>query len=118
MPTLAEQIEALRVRLFDSHANELHLATRLKVEIAERDAELLREITATLEVHDHRRRDIARALHILAQRIGHLPRLEAAPVSPTLVTGGGPGATQERRTVIAERDAANAERMHPVARSH
>ena len=99
MATFAEQIEALRVRLFDSHADELHLATRLKVEIAERDAELMREIMAILEAHDNRRRELGRALHILAERIGDVPRLEAAPVSPTLVTGGGPGATPERRVI-------------------
>jgi hypothetical protein len=40
MATFAEQIEALRVRLFDLHAEALHLATSIEAEIAERDAEL------------------------------------------------------------------------------
>jgi hypothetical protein len=48
---------------------------------------------AILEAHDNRRRELGRALHTLAERIGHVPRLEAAPVSSTLVTGGGRGAT-------------------------
>lgn len=103
MGTLAEKIEALRVKVLDTHGDELYLTTRLKADIAARDAELMTEIVSLIEDHEHRRRNVAQALHLLAQRIGQLPRVapvsagpqglpadavSSAPSDPRLTTGG------------------------------
>ncbi len=71
LPT--EQIEALRVRMSDTHGDEMTLVTRLAAELAERDAALMRELDAVLVAHERRRADIVHALHTLAARIGHVP---------------------------------------------
>lgn len=73
MTTLAQQLEALRTRMADTHGDEMYLVTRLAAEIAQRDAEMMREVEAILLAHEQRRADIVRALHTLAARIGHVP---------------------------------------------
>lgn len=73
MTTLAQQIEALRTRMADTHGDEMYLVTRLAAEMAQRDAEMMREVEAILLAHEQRRVDIVRALHTLAARIGHVP---------------------------------------------
>lgn len=79
MTTLAQQIEALRTRMLDSHGDEMYLVARLAADIAQRDAELLTEIEDILHAHEQRRCDAVRALHTLAARIGHVP-----PIVPPL----------------------------------
>lgn len=73
MTTLAQQIEALRTRMADTHGDEMYLVTRLAAEIAQRDSEMMREVEMILLAHEQRRADIVRALHTLAARIGHVP---------------------------------------------
>lgn len=91
MGTLAEKIAALRVKITDSHGDELYLATRLKADIAARDAELMSEIITILQDHENRRRDVAHALHLLAARVGQLPRIAAEPrVGHAAEEGGQP----------------------------
>lgn len=93
MTTLTQQIEALRVRMADTHGDEMYLVTRLAAEIAQRDAEMIREVEAVLLAHEQRRTDIVRALHTLAARIGHLPpAVMPAPLyqqQPEPVQSGG-----------------------------
>ena len=83
MTTLAQQLEALRTRMADTHGDEMYLVTRLAAEIAQRDAEMMREVEAILLAHEQRRADIVRALHTLAARIGHVPvaRFQHDPVA-------------------------------------
>jgi hypothetical protein len=73
MTTLAQQIEALRRTWLIPMCDEMYLVTRLAAEIAQRDAEMMREVEAILLAHELRRADIVRALHTLAARIGHVP---------------------------------------------
>ena len=98
MGTLAEKIAALRVKLTDAHADEIYLATRLKADIAARDAELMSEILAIIQDHDNRRRDVVNVLELLSRRIGRLPRPSpASAVPPGLADGNGEGAPHDPR---------------------
>ncbi len=97
MGMLAEKLEALRVKIADTHGDELYLAARLKADIAARDAELMSEIVSIIQDHDSRRRDVAQALHLLASRIGQLPRIvppapvQTGSVPPSLPDAAAPG---------------------------
>lgn len=73
MTTFAEQIDALRTRMADVHGDESYRITRLAAEVAARDAAMLREIEQLIEAHAQRRAQIAAAIAVLADRIGHLP---------------------------------------------
>lgn len=84
MTTLSQQIEALRTRMADTHGDEMTLVTRLAAEIAQRDAEMMREVEAILLAHEQRRADIVRALTTLAARIGHVP-VVAQPLAASAV---------------------------------
>lgn len=92
MTTLAQQIEALRIRMADTHGDEIYLVTRLAAEVAERDAEMMREVEAILLAHEQRRADIVRALTTLAARIGHVPVAGFQHVTVAMPAGASPDA--------------------------
>lgn len=79
MTTLAQQIDALRVRMLEAHNAEMEAIGRASSDLFARDAELMRQIEALLLDHQERRGDIARALASLAARIGYVPPVEAQP---------------------------------------
>lgn len=74
MTTLADDIEALRIKLLETAEEQVHLVDSLAARLAEADGKLvdmLEQIVADQEARGHR---ITGLLSTIASRVGHLPR--------------------------------------------
>lgn len=80
MPTLADQIEQLRVKLGAVSPHEEQLVQSLASEVAARDEHLLAMLDALLADHAMRREMLRDRLETLAGRLGFVPGRRAPPI--------------------------------------
>lgn len=82
MTTLADEIEALRLKMVETTEEEKHLVDTLGQRLKEADTEIMCALEQIVADQEHRRRDIAGLLSTIASRIGHVPRSSAARPPP------------------------------------
>ncbi len=76
----SDQIEALRARMVDEHAEAMRLIEGLDKRLLANDGEVMRALESMLIADAQRKADIVAALQTLAARIGFLPHVPAHPL--------------------------------------
>lgn len=94
MTRLADQIEALRVKMLDEHGEAMRLLDGLDKRLFANDADIMRRLESILSEGERRKGDIVRAMQTLAARIGCLPPPAQSPVQRV---EGGAVAAQTRK---------------------
>lgn len=84
MTTLAEDIEALRLRMVETIEEEAAIVDTLGQRMHEADMKVMRAVEQLLVDQELRRRNISHLIATLAARVGHVPRLTTPPPLPKL----------------------------------
>ncbi len=77
--TLADQIEAMRIRMHEQARSEQDLVNALGQALKRADEKLLEAVRNVAFEHEWRRESIMKELHALAARVGALPISQAPP---------------------------------------
>lgn len=93
MPTLADHIKALHLKMLEAEEEEKALVDTLGQRLAEADASVADALRQLIADQEHRRSSISQLIATLATRVGHLPHT-APPHLPHRTPGrdysGGP----------------------------
>lgn len=77
MPTLAQQLDAMRLKALAQHEDAVQLLNELDARMTANDIGVMRQLEAILDGDWRRKQDITAALRQVAARIGCVPSLPA-----------------------------------------